>query len=296
MRSPGSGQIRGDSSLRCTWLNGIGIRAAWELIRRRKDVVTITEEHEPAFEPPDSGERLDLEEALQRLPGPYRTVVVLHDVEGFGHEEIAALLGVAVGTSRSHLFRAYAAPVANDALFIREDTQVTHNQSDDELTPAEAAAFAALPRTLAGHDDLAEERIVQALKAAKLLTPATVHSRSRLSLVGLGIAASLTLFVAGTLFGRGLATLREVAARSPLGRSTGSGHGVRRRAGAPCERRTHGWCDTQPRGRPRIRHRDASRRGGEHGHDCSQRSGRATHPQFARRGHRLANHGLSQCQ
>jgi RNA polymerase sigma factor (sigma-70 family) len=87
-------------------LNGIGIRVAWETIRRQRPTDTITIDDEPAIEPPDTAERLDLEQALQRLPDDYRAVVVLHDVEGFSHDEIAASLGMAVGTSRSHLFRA----------------------------------------------------------------------------------------------------------------------------------------------------------------------------------------------
>ncbi|OGU00457.1 MAG: hypothetical protein A2085_07060 [Gemmatimonadetes bacterium GWC2_71_10] len=40
------------------------------------------------------------------MPTGYRTVLVLHDVEGYRHEEIADLLGVSVGTSKSQLFHA----------------------------------------------------------------------------------------------------------------------------------------------------------------------------------------------
>ena len=101
----GAERFRGDSPFG-TWLNGIGIRVAWEAIRRRRPTVTMTASDEPAIDPPDSAERIDLEEALRRLPDDYRAVVVLHDVEGFGHDEIAKSLGIAVGTSRSHLSRA----------------------------------------------------------------------------------------------------------------------------------------------------------------------------------------------
>lgn len=51
-------------------------------------------------------QRLDLEDALRRLPDGFRTVVVLHDVQGYRHEEIAATLGIAPGTSKSQLHRA----------------------------------------------------------------------------------------------------------------------------------------------------------------------------------------------
>ncbi len=47
-----------------------------------------------------------LEKAIQKLPDRYRTVFVLHDVEGFNHKEIGDMLGVAVGTSKSQLHKA----------------------------------------------------------------------------------------------------------------------------------------------------------------------------------------------
>lgn len=51
---------------------------------------------------------LDLESALRRLPRGARAVFVLHDVEGYTHREIGALLGIAEGTSKAHLHRAHA--------------------------------------------------------------------------------------------------------------------------------------------------------------------------------------------
>jgi RNA polymerase sigma-70 factor (ECF subfamily) len=53
-----------------------------------------------------SGDALDLESAVRRLPGRARRVFVLYDVEGYSHEEIAHLMGVSVGTSKSQLHRA----------------------------------------------------------------------------------------------------------------------------------------------------------------------------------------------
>ena len=49
---------------------------------------------------------MDLEAALARLPDGARQVFVLHDVEGYRHEEIAEMLELAVGTSKSQLHRA----------------------------------------------------------------------------------------------------------------------------------------------------------------------------------------------
>ena len=53
-----------------------------------------------------AAERLDLERAIAALPPGARAVFVLYDVEGYGHEEIAALTGIAVGTSKAQLHRA----------------------------------------------------------------------------------------------------------------------------------------------------------------------------------------------
>jgi RNA polymerase sigma-70 factor, ECF subfamily len=50
--------------------------------------------------------RLDFETAIERLPDGARQVFVLHDVEGYRHEEIAEMLGLATGTSKSQLHRA----------------------------------------------------------------------------------------------------------------------------------------------------------------------------------------------
>ena len=49
---------------------------------------------------------MDIESAVDRLPPGARSVFVLHDVEGYKHEEIGTLLGVSVGTSKSQLHRA----------------------------------------------------------------------------------------------------------------------------------------------------------------------------------------------
>jgi RNA polymerase sigma-70 factor (ECF subfamily) len=53
-----------------------------------------------------SVDRLDLERAIGQLPDGCRSVFVLHDVEGFGHVEVASLLGISEGTSKSQLHKA----------------------------------------------------------------------------------------------------------------------------------------------------------------------------------------------
>jgi len=53
-----------------------------------------------------TADRMDLERALARLPKGARAVLILHDVEGYRHDEIAELTGIAVGTSKAQLHRA----------------------------------------------------------------------------------------------------------------------------------------------------------------------------------------------
>ena len=87
-----------------TWLTGIALNVARGLLRRRGRWEADPESvPEPWRAPPALGERIDLERALALLPAGYRAVLVLHDVEGFTHEEIAAMLGVVPGTSKSQL-------------------------------------------------------------------------------------------------------------------------------------------------------------------------------------------------
>lgn len=91
-----------------TWLTGILLRCCRETWRDDSDVRSLRLE-ETADEPEvevSPGRLLDLERALEALPPGYREVLVLHDIEGFTHEEIARALNVVPGTSKSQLARA----------------------------------------------------------------------------------------------------------------------------------------------------------------------------------------------
>ena len=55
---------------------------------------------------PMRADRLDLERAIARLAPGYRAAFVLHDVEGFEHHEVASILGIAEGTSKSQVHKA----------------------------------------------------------------------------------------------------------------------------------------------------------------------------------------------
>jgi RNA polymerase sigma-70 factor (ECF subfamily) len=101
------------SALR-TWLTGILVNCHRERERARQrdawdDDVSIDEVIDPAQACPLEGarfDRMDLDAAIAALPPGFREVLVLHDVEGFTHEEIAAMLGLVPGTSKSQLARA----------------------------------------------------------------------------------------------------------------------------------------------------------------------------------------------
>jgi RNA polymerase sigma-70 factor (ECF subfamily) len=93
-----------------TWLYRLGVNTAlMELRGRRDSKQTDVEDLDLAAGgdvPFCAGERGDLERAVSNLPPRARAVLVLHDVEGWKHEEIANELGMAVGSSKAQLHRA----------------------------------------------------------------------------------------------------------------------------------------------------------------------------------------------
>jgi RNA polymerase sigma-70 factor (ECF subfamily) len=105
-------KFRGESSLR-TWLCGFVVNCCRERFRGPLFEELMTED-EPAV-PSESSVLLrvlgpiDLERALASLPAGSRTIVILHDIEGYTHREIAAALGIDEGTSKSQLSRGRAA-------------------------------------------------------------------------------------------------------------------------------------------------------------------------------------------
>lgn len=92
-----------------TWLRGIALNVTREALRNDRrmqfaDLDGSALENLPSRTGlPDHEGRIDLERALRRLPDGQRTVLVLHDLEGYTHQEIAHMLGIAAGTSKSQL-------------------------------------------------------------------------------------------------------------------------------------------------------------------------------------------------
>jgi RNA polymerase sigma-70 factor (ECF subfamily) len=110
------GGFRGEANF-TTWLHRLTVNQVLMRFRRnkarREDSLEDEEgqPREPAERPaaPRSAQLIDriaLESAIAQLPPGYRAAFILHDIEGHDHEEVARLLGCAVGTSKSQLHKA----------------------------------------------------------------------------------------------------------------------------------------------------------------------------------------------
>jgi RNA polymerase sigma factor (sigma-70 family) len=103
--------FRGESAFG-TWLHRLTVNVVLGEYRTLKRWTNLDDAieaglPEPSLDPaPRMGDRLDVERALFRLPKGARAVLVLHDIEGWQHDEIAAATGIAVGTSKAQLHRA----------------------------------------------------------------------------------------------------------------------------------------------------------------------------------------------
>jgi len=137
----GIGGFHGESSLR-TWIYRIALHEAsnqrrWWCRHKRKEVTieqdlstdggepfqlkdTLVDQHESPFDLAAHAELRDqIEAAVRQVPEPFRTAVVLRDIEGFGYEEIAEILNMNLGTVKSRLMRGRAHLKARLAPLVR---------------------------------------------------------------------------------------------------------------------------------------------------------------------------------
>jgi RNA polymerase sigma-70 factor, ECF subfamily len=106
------GSFRGDASLG-TWLYRLAMNQCLDFVRSRQSRMKLVTDgfledgsSEPVAPRDTPVARLDLERAVRQLPDGYRAVFVMHDVEGLDHKQIAGMLGISEGTSRSQVFKA----------------------------------------------------------------------------------------------------------------------------------------------------------------------------------------------
>jgi RNA polymerase sigma-70 factor (ECF subfamily) len=108
------GSFRGESSLG-TWLYRLAMNHCLDVLRNRQ---TRMGQRTDSLDEPDAApvasptpvlgavSRIDLERAIDSLPPACRAAFLLHDVEGFGHQEVGTVLGVSEGTSKSQVHKA----------------------------------------------------------------------------------------------------------------------------------------------------------------------------------------------
>lgn len=159
----GISRFQGEASLR-TWIYRIALHEAlnqrrWWSRHCRQEVTieadpasgaeeqrpglleTLVDEHESPFEAAAHAEMAShVEAALRQVPEPFRTVVVLRDIEGFGYEEIAEILNANLGTVKSRLMRGRAHLRTRLAPLVEPTKRPTSSSSSSSLSVSHACS------------------------------------------------------------------------------------------------------------------------------------------------------------
>jgi RNA polymerase sigma-70 factor (ECF subfamily) len=106
--------FRGEAAF-TTWMHRVTVNACFDLLRKRQRAPLLDrgqDERERGPEPPPSPDHatssdlsIDVQRALLQVPEDFRTVMILHDVQDLPYEQVAAIVGVPVGTVKSRLHR-----------------------------------------------------------------------------------------------------------------------------------------------------------------------------------------------
>ena len=105
--------FRGEAAF-TTWLHRVTVNACYDLLRKRQRAPLLErgDDDLPAVEPPPAPDpadasslSIDVQQALMQVPEDFRAVMILHDVHDLRQEEVAAILGVPIGTVKSRMHR-----------------------------------------------------------------------------------------------------------------------------------------------------------------------------------------------
>ena len=146
------GTFRGESAF-STWLHRLAFNIVLMRLRKRNyQVVSLDEMLEPGEKTAGlekyiasrdlrlcgTVDRMDLERTIEQLPQGYKTVFILHDVQGYEHNEIAAMRGCSVGNSKSQLSKARARMRRLLQTATHEKEHATSEDTDPVLKTASA--------------------------------------------------------------------------------------------------------------------------------------------------------------
>jgi RNA polymerase sigma-70 factor (ECF subfamily) len=134
--------FRGEAAF-TTWLHRVTVNACYDLLRKRQRQPMLERgggpDDLPSPEPspaPDHADAVDLsidvQRALREVPEDFRAVMILHDVQDLGQDEVATILGIPVGTVKSRLHRGRIALAK--ALHVDRERGGTHGPSDGTVS------------------------------------------------------------------------------------------------------------------------------------------------------------------